>query len=210
MKNSEINFVFERLSSFIKNPQIELDHTNAYTLLIAVVLSAQSTDKGVNKATKELFKIVQNPEDMIKLGEEGLKLYIKTIGLYNAKARNILALSKMLIERFNGNVPNNYEDLKSLPGVGRKSANVILSCIFGQETIAVDTHVFRVSNRIGMVKANNVLKTEIELMKVVPKKWLKIAHHLLVLHGRYTCKAKKPECKKCVIFDVCKYIAKAL
>jgi endonuclease-3 len=204
----EINEIFSRFAENNANPKIELDYTSPYTLLVAVILSAQSTDKGVNKATPALFEVANTPEKMVELGVDDLKQYIKTIGLHNSKAKNIILMSKILIERYNGEVPNSLIELETLPGVGRKSANVILNSIFGIPTIAVDTHVFRVSNRIGFCTTTTVEKTEKELMKLVPDQWKDRAHHWLVLHGRYTCKARKPECGSCLIDDICKYEAK--
>ena len=177
---------------------------------MAVVLSAQSTDKGVNKVTPTLFSVADTPEKMVDLGEEKLKKYIKTIGLFNNKAKAIVAFSKMLIDKFNSEVPSTLKELESLPGVGRKSANVMLNSIWGKSTIAVDTHVFRTSNRIGLCKTNNPLNTELALMKIVPKKWQDKAHHWLVLHGRYVCKARKPECGKCIISDICRFKEKVV
>ena len=186
-------------------PKIELIHINPYTLLVAVILSAQSTDKGVNKATQSLFQLVQTPAQMVSLGEEKLKLYIKSIGLFNSKASNIIAMSKILCEQFDSMVPDNLADLESLPGVGRKSANVILNSIFGKHTMAVDTHVFRVSNRIGLCKTKTPIATERALNAIIPDKFKLYAHHWLVLHGRYICKAKKPSCATCLIKDLCRY-----
>jgi len=205
MKPEDINEIFRRLSKANPNPRTELDSVNAYTFLVAVVLSAQTTDKGVNKATVPLFKKVTTPQTMLKLGEAGLKKYIKTIGLYNAKAKNIIALSKTLIEKFNGEVPASREELQSLPGVGRKTANVVLNAVFHQPVVAVDRHVLRVSNRIGLVKTETPEATEEQLMRVVPKKWLDHAHHWLVLHGRYVCTARAPHCPTCLIRDLCTF-----
>jgi len=185
-------------------PQTELKFTNNFTLLVAVVLSAQSTDVGVNKATKELFQVADTPQKMLNLGEENLKKYISTIGLFNSKAKNIIKLSEQLIKKHDSQVPQNFEALKSLAGVGQKTANVVLNCAFGYPTIAVDTHVFRVSNRIGFVKEKTPEKTEIALLKKVPKKWQSHAHHWLILHGRYVCIAKKPKCDICKISEFCK------
>jgi endonuclease III len=205
MKKQTIEEIFSRFKENKPNPRIELEYYSPYTLLIAVVLSAQSTDKGVNKATPALFEIADTPEEIVKLGEEGLKKYIKTIGLYNAKAKNIIALSKELILKYKGEVPNEFEELIKLPGVGRKSAKVLLHSIWNRPVMAVDTHVFRVANRIGLCQTKNVLQTELELEKIIPIKWLYKAHHWLVLHGRYVCKARKPECQKCLINDLCEY-----
>lgn len=197
--------MFQCLSSWKPQPQIELDYTTPYTLLVAVILSAQSTDKGVNKATPALFFLADNPSKMVALGEDKLKVYIKTIGLYNSKARNIILMSQKLVDEFGGEVPNDFAALCSLPGVGRKSANVIMNSIFGHHTIAVDTHVFRTSNRIGLCQTKTPEQTEKALLKVVPNKWKQYAHHWLVLHGRYVCKAMKPDCPNCVLKHICKY-----
>ncbi len=205
MKKAEITEIFHRFSIKKPNPKIELDYTNPFELMVAVILSAQATDKGVNIVTPKLFAVASTPAAMVALGEDKLKDYIKSIGLFNNKAKNIIAMSKMLLTRFNSEVPNNLKDLESLPGVGRKSANVILNCIFGHHTIAVDTHVFRVSNRIGLCSTKNPLQTEQALLKVVPTEYLDRAHHWLVLHGRYICKARKPECGKCLIDDICRF-----
>lgn len=210
MNKNKINEIFFRFSENKPNPKIELDYDSPYELLVAVVLSAQSTDKGVNKATPALFEVANTPQKMLDLGLENLKKYVKTIGLYNNKSKNIIALSKILVDDYDGEVPNSFEALCKLPGVGRKSANVLLNSVWGHKTIAVDTHVFRVSNRIKLVKAKNVLQTEIQLLKAIPDKWLLKAHHWLVLHGRYTCKARKPECHKCLINDLCEYKDKIL
>jgi len=203
MKKSNIDKIFSIFLKQNPHPQTELEYKNHYTLLVAVVLSAQSTDVGVNKATKKLFEIADTPEKMLNIGEEKLKKYINTIGLYNNKAKNVIALSKILFEKYNSVVPENLEILQSLPGVGRKTANVILNCAFGHPTIAVDTHVFRVSNRLGIVKEKDVLKTELALLKAIPKKWQQHAHHWLILHGRYVCIARKPKCETCLISDYC-------
>ena len=205
MKKSDINKIFSILQTQNPHPKTELEYKNNYTLLVAVVLSAQSTDVGVNKATKKLFAIADTPKKMIKLGEENLKKYINTIGLYNGKAKNIISLSKILVEKFNSEVPEDLEILQSFPGVGRKTANVVLNCAFGHPTIGVDTHVFRVSNRIGIADEKDVLKTELALLKNIPKKWQQHAHHWLILHGRYICTAKKPKCEICLINQYCKY-----
>jgi endonuclease-3 len=209
MKKSEkepnIDKIFTIFSKQNSEPKTELEYQNNYTLLVAVVLSAQSTDIGVNKATKKLFAIANNPEKMLKLGEEKLKKHINTIGLYNNKAKNIIALSKILVEKFDSEVPESLEILQSLPGVGRKTANVVLNCAFKHPTIAVDTHVFRISNRIGIVNEKDVVKTEIALLKNIPEKWQQHAHHWLILHGRYICTAKKPKCNICPISQYCKY-----
>lgn len=210
MKKEIIDKIFITWQRENPEPKTELIYTNNYTLLVAVVLSAQSTDIGVNKATKELFKIADTPEKMLALGEKNLKKYINTIGLYNGKAANIIKLSQDLVTKFNSQVPQNFEDLKSLAGVGQKTANVILNCAFGAPTIAVDTHVFRVANRIGFTSETTPEKTEIALLKNIPKKWQNYAHHWMILHGRYICKARKPECKKCKIVEFCQFKNKHL
>lgn len=208
MKQSDINNIFEAFQKYDPSPQTELKSTNTYTLLVAIVLSAQSTDKGVNKATEALFKKVSTPEEMIKLQEEGLKKHIKTIGLFNSKAKNIIALSKLLIEEHNSNVPQSLEDLIKLPGVGTKTARVLLNAAFGKLEIAVDTHVFRTSIRIGLSNKKTIKSVEDHLPKIIPEKWKKNAHHWLVLHGRYICKARKPLCEECMISDYCKFYKK--
>jgi len=210
MKKSKIDSIFVRLAEKNPAPRTELQFTNNYTLLVAVILSAQATDVGVNKATLALFAKADTPEKMLKLGLEGLKKYIKTIGLYNSKAKNIIAMTSMLIEKHDGKVPKTRDELVKLPGVGRKTANVLLNCAFGEPTIAVDTHVFRVANRIGLTNEKDVLKTELALEKSIPKKWKAHAHHWLILHGRYVCKARKPECNKCIINDLCEFKGKNL
>jgi len=199
---------FARLQRQNPNPKGELEYTNPYTLLVAVVLSAQATDTGVNKATRALFKTVKTPENMVKLGERGLKKHIKTIGLFNAKAKNVIALSKLLINRHGGRVPNSLEDLMALPGVGRKTANVVLNIAFGQPTIAVDTHLFRLGNRTGLAPGKTPLEVEETLLKKVPRQYLKHTHHWLILHGRYVCKARKPLCAECVVRDICEFPGK--
>ena len=205
LKKNQISEVFSRLSAVNPEPKTELESVNTYTLLVAVICSAQATDVGVNKATRDLFPIVDTPQKMLDLREDGLKRYIKTIGLFNSKAKNVIAMSQLLVEKHNGEVPDTLEELQALPGVGRKTANVLLNCAFGQPTIAVDTHVFRISNRIGIVKAANVDETERQLLKKIPKQWLFNAHHWLILHGRYVCKARKPDCDNCIIEDLCEY-----
>lgn len=201
--------IFERLAKAIPSPTTELRYTTPFELLIAVILSAQATDKSVNKATEKLFAIANSPASLLALGEEDLKEYIKTIGLYNTKAKNIIRTCQMLLERFQGHVPKAREDLESLPGVGRKTANVILNTAFGKSTIAVDTHIFRVSNRTGLAPGKNVLEVERKLVKWVPASHKKAAHHLLILHGRYTCLARKPKCGLCVIEDLCDFREKS-
>ncbi|MBD0391714.1 endonuclease III [Wolbachia endosymbiont of Pentalonia nigronervosa] len=203
MDSQKVDLIFERFQKLNPIPEIELSYTNHFTLLVAIVLSARTTDVSVNKITKELFKIVDSPEKMLNLGYIELRKRIASIGLYNSKAKNIIELSRMLIERHDSKVPSNFDDLVSLPGVGRKSANVFLNSGLGLPTLAVDTHVLRVSNRIGLVKERDVLKTELSLLNVISKKYLLYAHHWLVLHGRYVCKALKPSCSTCIINDLC-------
>jgi endonuclease-3 len=205
MNASQRRQIFERLAEAIPNPTTELRHSTPFELLIAVVLSAQATDKGVNKATDKLFPVANTPEAILALGEEGLKEYVKTINLYNNKARNIIGLSRLLLERHGGEVPQTREALEALPGVGRKTANVMLNTAFGQHTIAVDTHIFRVANRTGLAPGKNVREVEQKLEQTTPKKFFKDAHHLLILHGRYTCIARKPKCPACLIADLCEY-----
>ncbi|GJL81978.1 MAG: endonuclease III [marine bacterium B5-7] len=208
MQQSEVSLIFRRLAKAIPKPETELNYDNPFQLLVAVTLSAQSTDVSVNKATDSLFRIVKTPEDILDLGVDGLLPYIKTIGLFNNKARHIVAACSQLVEKHGGHVPDNRADLEALPGVGRKTANVILNTAFGHPTIAVDTHIFRVSNRTGIAPGKNVLKVENGLLQVVPKRYLKDAHHLLILHGRYTCKAQKPLCYDCPIADLCAFESK--
>ncbi|MFL9710728.1 endonuclease III [Methylobacillus sp. Pita1] len=200
--------LFRRLSLAIPEPTTELVHTSTFELLIAVILSAQATDKGVNIATAKLFPVANTPQAILDLGIEGLESYIKTIGLYRSKAKNVMATCRLLVDRYNGEVPDTREALESLPGVGRKTANVILNTAFGQPTIAVDTHIFRLGNRIGLAPGKTPLEVENKLMKVVPKEYLHDAHHLLILHGRYVCVARKPKCGECVIYDLCEFKAK--
>ena len=208
MKLAAIDTAFARLSQRMPNPQTELEFSSPYTLLVAVALSAQATDVGVNKATRGLFAVADTPEAMVALGLGGIKDHIKTIGLFNNKAKNVLALSEILIERHNSEVPRDRAALEALPGVGRKTANVVLNEAFGEPTIAVDTHIFRLGNRTGMAPGKDVLIVEKELLRRVPEKWKKGAHHWMILHGRYVCKARKPECGACVIADLCLYKAK--
>lgn len=203
MKKGKIQEIFKRFKERDPEPKTELNYVNDYTLLTAIILSAQATDVGVNKATESLFKKINNPTDMLKLGEDGLKKYIKTIGLYNSKAKNVIKMSQSLVEDHASKVPDNFEDLIKLAGVGRKTANVFLNCFHGKHTIGVDTHVFRVSNRIGITKAKNELETEKQLLKNVPEEYLQHSHHWLILHGRYVCKARRPECELCLIEDLC-------
>jgi endonuclease-3 len=202
--------IFKALAKVMPEPKTELEYTNDFTLLVAIVLSAQATDVSVNKATKELFKTFDTPKKMLELGEAKLKSYIKTIGLFNAKAKNVIALSKKLIDEFGGNIPETREALMSLPGVGRKTANVWLNCARNEPTIAVDTHVFRVANRLGLCKTTTPEATEMELEKVIPAKWKQHAHHWLILHGRYVCKARKPECWRCMVVKECAFPDKNL
>ena len=208
MKPADADQFFRRLAAANPAPATELDFHTPYTLLVAVVLSAQATDVSVNKATAELFKVADTPAAMAALGEERLRGYIKTIGLYNTKARNIVALSQTLLEKHGGEVPGTRGPLEALPGVGRKTASVVLNGAFGQPTIAVDTHVFRVANRTGLARGKTPLAVEDRLGKAVARKWRKHAHHWLILHGRYVCKARKPECPRCAVRDLCAYPAK--
>ena len=205
MKNADVQTFFERLREQMPEPKGELDYVNPYTLLVAVVLSAQATDVGVNKATGPLFAIAETPEKMLALGEETVRDYIKTIGLFNTKAKNVMALSKILVEEHGGEVPRSREVLETLPGVGRKTANVVLNIAFGEPTIAVDTHLFRVSNRTGLAAGKTPLAVELALEKRVPTEFRRHAHHWLILHGRYVCKARKPDCGNCVVATVCNY-----
>ncbi len=197
--------IFTRLKTHTPKPTTELNYSSHFELLIAVILSAQSTDKGVNKATVELFKKAPTPEKMAALKENGLKKYIKTIGLYNTKAKNIIKTCKMLVQEHHSHVPDNREALEALPGVGRKTANVVLNTAFGHPTMAVDTHIFRVSNRTKIAPGKNVLEVEKKLLKFIPEEFMIDAHHWLILHGRYTCIARKPRCGACVIEDLCEF-----
>ncbi len=208
MKKSDAAEFMKRLAERIPAPETELKFENPFTALVAVVLSAQATDKGVNRATKTLFAAADTPRKMVALGEAGLKAHIRTIGLYNAKSKNIIALSKLLIERHGAQVPGDRPALQALPGVGRKTAGVVLNTVFGEPTIAVDTHVFRVSNRTGLAPGKTPDQVEDKLYKVVPKQYLQHAHHWLILHGRYVCKARKPLCGECGVIDLCSYKAK--
>ena len=202
---AEVEDFFARLKKIDPAPKTELEYTNPYTLLVAVALSAQATDKGVNKATKALFAKVSTPQQMLALGEERLVDHIKTIGLYKGKAKNIIAAAKLLVEKHDGVVPNDQAALEELPGVGRKTANVVRNVAFGEKTIAVDTHIFRVSNRTGLAPGKDVLAVELALEKVVPDDYALHAHHWLILHGRYTCVARKPLCPTCVERDLCRF-----
>jgi endonuclease III len=200
--------LYARLAEIRVDPKTELEYTSAYTLLVAVVLSAQATDKGVNKATKELFRRIDNPKKMVALGEAGLAEHIKTIGLWRNKAKNVIALSQALIDAHGGEVPRDRAALEALPGVGRKTANVVLMEVFGEPTIAVDTHVFRVANRTGLAAGKTPAEVEAQLMRITPPRFLRGAHHWLILHGRYTCLARTPACPRCAIADLCLYRSK--
>ena len=210
MKKADVEEFFRRLEARDPEPRGELHYINPYTLLVAVVLSAQATDTGVNKATGPLFAVADTPEKMVALGEAELRGYIKTIGLFNTKAKNVIGLSRKLIEEHGSQVPRDREALEKLPGVGRKTANVVLNIAFGEATIAVDTHIFRVSNRTGLAPGKTVLAVEKKLEKVVPEKYRLHAHHWLILHGRYICKARKPDCPVCAVRDLCAFKAKML
>lgn len=205
MTKKQIQIFFERLRDQRPNPTTELNFSTPFELLIAVTLSAQATDVSVNKATDKLFPIANTPEAIFGLGVEGLKQYIKTIGLYNSKAENVIKTCQILMERHNSQVPNNRADLEALPGVGRKTANVVLNTAFGHPTMAVDTHIFRLGNRTGLAVGKNVLEVEHRLVKVIPKEFMVDAHHWLILHGRYCCIARKPKCAECVVSDVCNW-----
>ena len=208
MKKADIEEFYRRLQEQLPEPKGELKYVNPYTLLVAVVLSAQATDIGVNKATGPLFKVVTTPEEMVALGEAKLRNYIKTIGLFNAKAKNTIGLSKLLIEKHNSEVPCDRDALEALPGVGRKTANVVLNMAFGEPTIAVDTHIFRIGNRTGLAPGKSPLAVEKKLEKSTPKHYKLHAHHWLILHGRYVCKARKPDCAACVVTDLCRFKGK--
>ncbi len=208
MTKDDIEEFFRRLSAANPNPQTELEYTNVYTLLVAVVMSAQATDVGVNRATAELFKIADTPAKMVALGEAELIRHIRTIGLFRNKAKNVIALSEKLLAEHGGEVPADRAALEALPGVGRKTANVVLNTAFGEPTMAVDTHIFRLSNRTGLAPGKDVRKVEDALLRRVPEKYLRHAHHWLILHGRYVCKARKPDCMACAVAYVCRYKAK--
>jgi endonuclease-3 len=210
LKKPQIEAFFARLQEANPNPRGELEYINPYTLLVAVVLSAQATDASVNKATEPLFKIADTPEKMVKLGETKLKGFIKTIGLFNTKAKNVIRLSEILIQEHGSKVPADREILQTLPGVGRKTANVVLNIAFAQPTMAVDTHIFRVGNRTGLAPGKDPLAVELQLEKRVPEPYRLHAHHWLILHGRYVCKARKPDCPVCVVNDICQYKAKTV
>jgi endonuclease-3 len=207
---AEIEEAFTRFARANPEPKGELAHVDPYSLLVAVVLSAQATDAGVNKATPALFAVADTPEKMVALGEEKLRDYVKTIGLYRGKAKNIIALSKKIIAEHGGKVPDVREALEELPGVGRKTANVVLNIAFGEPTIAVDTHLFRVANRTGLAPGKNPLEVELGLLERVPERFKRHAHHWLILHGRYVCKARKPECPRCLINDLCRWPEKTV
>jgi endonuclease-3 len=205
VKAAEVAELYRRLADRTPEPKTELQYVNTYTLLVAVVLSAQATDASVNIATRELFKTVNTPQAMIEYGEERLRETIKTIGLFNTKAKNVILFSRVLVEQFDGEVPADRDLLIALPGVGRKTANVVMNTAFAAETFAVDTHIFRVSNRTGLAPGKNPLQVELKLDKATPPPYRRDAHHLLILHGRYVCKARVPECWRCVIRDICRY-----
>jgi endonuclease III len=210
MKRNEVFEFFRRLAEANPSPTTELDSGNAYQLLIAVILSAQATDASVNIATRPLFEHIKTPQQMVDLGEDRLREAIKTIGLFNTKAKNVIGLSQALIDRYDGEVPRTREQLQELPGVGRKTANVVLNTAFGEETFAVDTHVFRVCNRTGLAPGKTVEEVESKLERIVPQPFRRDAHHWLILHGRYTCKARLPECWRCTVIDLCRYRPKTL
>ena len=205
MKKADIFEFYRRLAESNPAPETELEYVNPYTLLVAVALSAQATDVGVNKATRALFAKVRTPQQMLDLGEEELKRHIKTIGLFNTKAKNVIAAARILVEEFGGEVPQERDQLEKLPGVGRKTANVVLNVAFGQPTIAVDTHIFRVANRTGLAPGKTPLAVELKLEKNTPEPFVTHAHHWLILHGRYICKARTPECWQCPVIDLCAY-----
>jgi endonuclease III len=206
----EVSLFFRRLSEANPAPKTELAYVDPYTLLVAVILSAQATDVGVNKATRELFKVADDPRSMVELGEEGLIAHIRTIGLFRNKAKAIIAMSRQLLDEHGGQVPHDREALEKLPGVGRKTANVVLNSAFGEPTIAVDTHVFRVANRTGLAPGKTPIEVERGLEARVPAKYARFAHHWLILHGRYVCVARRPKCPECVVRDLCRYTAKTL
>ncbi len=205
MNKQKRHEIFRRFKENNNQPTTELVYNSNFELLISVMLSAQATDVSVNKATKPLYKVANTPEKIFKLGETGLKEYIKTIGLYNSKAKNVIKTCKILIDEHHSQVPQTRKELEALPGVGRKTANVILNTAFGEDTVAVDTHIFRVANRINLAPGKTPLEVENKLMKVIPKEFLTDAHHWLILHGRYTCVARKPKCASCIIYDLCEY-----
>ena len=210
MKKADVFEFFRRLAELNPEPETELEYRDPYTLLVAVALSAQATDVSVNLATRKLFALADTPAKMVALGEEGVKEHIRTIGLFNTKAKNVIALSQRLLDEFDGKVPENRDALETLPGVGRKTANVVLNTAFGQETFAVDTHIFRVCNRTGLAPGKTPLSVELGLEKAVPAPFRRGAHHWLILHGRYICKARTPECWRCPVIDLCAYRPKTL
>ena len=205
MKPADRIEFFRRLKSIMPKPETELEYKSPFELLTAVILSAQATDVSVNKATRKLFPVANTPQSILDLGEDGLKRYIRTIGLYNSKAANIIKSCAILLEKHDGEVPHDRKSLEALPGVGRKTANVMLNTAFGEPTIAVDTHIFRVANRTGMARGKTPLQVELKLLKAVPEEYLHDAHHWLILHGRYTCKARKPNCPECIVRDLCSF-----
>ena len=209
MTPAEVEELFRRFEAADPEPKSELEYRNPYTLLVAVVLSAQATDAGVNRATRKLFAVADTPAKMLELGLDGIREHIKTIGLFNNKAKHIYALSKILVEKYGGKVPKDRKALESLPGVGRKTANVVLNVAFGEPVIAVDTHIFRVANRLGLAPGKTPREVEDKLMQVVPPRYRRHAHHWLVLHGRYVCKARKPLCDRCIVADLCPYPGKS-
>jgi endonuclease-3 len=208
VKRAEVFEFYRRLAEDSPAPETELQYGNPYQLVVAVALSAQSTDVGVNKATRALFAEVETPQQMLDLGEDGLKQHIKTIGLFNTKAKNVIAAARILVDEFGGEVPAERALLERLPGVGRKTANVVLNVAFGQPTIAVDTHIFRVCNRTGLAPGKDPLAVELKLIEVIPERYMMHAHHWLILHGRYTCLARRPLCESCIIADLCKWPGK--
>ncbi|MGK2926206.1 MAG: endonuclease III [Lysobacterales bacterium] len=208
MKPADRGEFFRRLKSVMPSPRTELEYQTPFELLVAVILSAQATDVGVNKATRQLYPLANTPQALLALGVEGLKEYIRSIGLFNTKAENIIKTCRILVERHGGEVPRDRESLVTLPGVGRKTANVVLNTAFGEPTIAVDTHIFRVANRTGLAQGKTPLQVERQLLRVVPQPYLKDAHHWLILHGRYTCKARKPACAECIVRDLCGFKSK--
>lgn len=210
MNKAQRTAIFERLKAHIPEPTTELQYNNVFELLVSVILSAQATDVSVNKATRQLFPVANTPRSILELGEDGLKSHISSIGLYNNKARNIIKTCRALLDKHDGQVPQTMQELTALPGVGRKTANVVLNTAFGQPTVAVDTHIFRVANRTGLAPGKNVREVETQLSRLVPEEYLHNAHHWLILHGRYTCQARAPRCQHCVIVDLCEYTAKNL
>ncbi len=210
MNKKAVEHLFSTLQSIDPEPKTELNYNTPFELLIAVLLSAQATDVGVNKATAKLYPVANTPQAFLELGEEGLKKYINTIGLYNSKAKHAIQTARLLVDKFNGEVPRTRKALESLPGVGRKTANVVLNVLWGEPTMAVDTHIFRVSNRTGLAPGKNPLEVEKKLLQVIPKKYMKHAHHWLILHGRYTCTARKPKCHACPINQECQWAEKTI